>query len=175
MAPGTAAFMPLEALSDEPVYGLPIDVFSIGCVCIHLVSMKWPTPKYQITANRIVLSEIERRENYLATMIHYPTLNLLAKSCLRDRPGDRPVIADVIERLKNICYTYRQNKGDDIIDLFKSLNQEIMTMNSQINQKDEMLRSLNQRIITMNSQIDQKDEMLRTSDQRIMTMNSQMN
>ena len=83
MVPGTTAFMPPEALIDEPLYGLPIDVFSVGCVCVHLVSMvPWPMPKNQVTANRTILSEIERREHYLIKMVHHPSLKLLAKQCL---------------------------------------------------------------------------------------------
>jgi len=39
-APGTIVFMPPEALFDDGAYGAPIDVFSVGCVCIHLMSMK---------------------------------------------------------------------------------------------------------------------------------------
>jgi len=160
-APGTIAFMPPEALIDEPEYGLPMDVFSIGCVCIHLVSMKWPDPKHQVSAARTVLSEIERREHYLAEMIHYPALNMLTKYCLQDRPGDRPVIAEVIETLKNIGYTQRLSNDDDIIEMFKNLDQQILIMNRQLNQKDDMLL-LQQKEIEKNQEIlHQKDEMLR--------------
>jgi len=42
----TQVFMPPEALTDDgTIYGIAIDVFSLGCVCLHMISMQWPTPK----------------------------------------------------------------------------------------------------------------------------------
>ena len=46
VAPGTQVFMPPEALADdEATYDVTIDVFSLGCVCLHVISMQWPMPK----------------------------------------------------------------------------------------------------------------------------------
>ena len=42
--PGTADFMPPEAFADNPHYGLPLDVFSFGCVICHVITQQWPTP-----------------------------------------------------------------------------------------------------------------------------------
>ena len=35
---GTQEFMPPEALEDPPQYDLSVDVFSFGCVIIHLIA-----------------------------------------------------------------------------------------------------------------------------------------
>ena len=43
-APGTQFFMPPEALSVKPRYGKPVDVFSLACVTLHLMSHQWPQP-----------------------------------------------------------------------------------------------------------------------------------
>ena len=47
-APGTAHFMPPEALADVTNirYGKELDVFSFGCVMLHTLSHLWPTPSY---------------------------------------------------------------------------------------------------------------------------------
>ena len=42
--PGTADFMPPEALENPPRYTVSVDVFSFGCVVIHLCTHQWPTP-----------------------------------------------------------------------------------------------------------------------------------
>jgi len=42
--PGTAVFMPPEALGDKPVYGPSLDVFSFGGVMLHVTTHKWPNP-----------------------------------------------------------------------------------------------------------------------------------
>jgi len=44
-APDTTHFMPPEALSVNPHYGKPVDVFSFGCVMIHTMTHDWPAPK----------------------------------------------------------------------------------------------------------------------------------
>ena len=66
---GTEQFMPPEALSDNPSYSKSVDVFSLACIALHLISGEWPTPKAQVlyaNTNQIpvVRSEIERRRDY---------------------------------------------------------------------------------------------------------------
>ena len=67
--PGTPAYMPPEAMTDEPAYDTSIDVFSYGVMMIHVFSGQWPIPKAsQICMERgrmIPVSEAERREAYL--------------------------------------------------------------------------------------------------------------
>jgi len=105
-APGTAVFMPPEALDDKPVYGPPLDVFSFGGVILHITSRQWPTPKSwsQIdpkTRKRITLSEVERRLQYLDMMTGSDAdLKPLVMSCLEDDPELRPTAADTSEKVK---------------------------------------------------------------------------
>ena len=103
-APGTVVFMPPEAFSLNPQYGKPIDVFSVGCVCVHVTSMEWPIPLNQVV-NNVILSEVQRRERYFTKMI--PSLEQLVKQCLQDKPEQRPIIEEVIRGLKNINYDHQ--------------------------------------------------------------------
>ena len=106
--PGTAVFMPPEALDDKPVYGPPLDVFSFGGVILHITSRQWPTPKSwsQIdpkTRKRITLSEVERRQQYIDMMTESDAdLKPLLMSCLEDDPELRPTAADMSEKIKMI-------------------------------------------------------------------------
>ena len=64
--PGTLHFMPPEALSNKPRYGLPVDVFSLACVALHLMSCKWPEPKDRVLEDSLIaLTEVQRRDEYL--------------------------------------------------------------------------------------------------------------
>ena len=102
-APGTLPFMSLEALADEPEYGKPLDVFSLGCVFAHVISMQWPLPTAQTIRNgklRVLQSEVKRREKYLTKMTY--SLKLLVMHCLEDEPEDRPTITEVVEELHYI-------------------------------------------------------------------------
>ena len=63
--PGTLYFMPPEALSVRPRYGKPIDVFSLACIALHVVSHKWPEPKDRVEEDPIThamtaLTEVQR-------------------------------------------------------------------------------------------------------------------
>ena len=63
-APGTLHFMPPETLADDPHYGLPLDVFSFGCVVCHVITQQWPTPSVPmrhdpVTNILVALSEVE--------------------------------------------------------------------------------------------------------------------
>ena len=171
MVPGTTAFMPPETLLDEPVYGLPIDVFSIGCVCVHIVSMKWPIPKNQVTAARTILSEIERRAPYLAEMARYPALKQLAENCLRDKPEDRPDIGEVIRSLKYVDYDHHLHENNDIIELFK----HVVTLDKQLIQVNQQLKTTNQLITTERAASKQRDQQksqqLRQKDRQLAAKN----
>jgi len=126
-APGTTVFMAPEALCDNGKYGAPIDVFSVGCVCIHLMSMKWPAPKFykqkdKSTGKMIILSELERRIEYISTFFtELQVLRNLVENCLEDEPGNRPVISEVIECLRNAGPDQLPHQGDNIIDLFSTI------------------------------------------------------
>ena len=178
-APGTVVFMPPEALSGDPQYGKPIDVFSVGCVCVHVTSMEWPTPLDQVV-NNVVLSEVQRRERYFTKMI--PSLEQLVKQCLQDKPEQRPIIEEVTRGLKNINYDHQPHKDDNIIDIFTSAlkyssqdeqmmiiqkDQQLMSKDRQLVEKDEQLSKKDQQLIEKDQQISQKDQKLSQKDQLI--------
>jgi len=113
--PGTAVFMPPEALDIKPLYGPPLDIFSFGGVVLHLTSKQWPIPKSwsqidPVTRKRKSLSEVERRQQYIDMMTGDDAeLKPLVLSCLEDDPELRPSAIDVSERLKRIieeCRSY---------------------------------------------------------------------
>jgi len=114
---GTQHFMPPEALlEDNPVYGTPMDVFSFGCISLHVFSEKWPTPHAKTKLNRYThklnaLTESERRQVYLEEMTgEAAALKRMIKQCLDDDPNRRPPIkkvATIIGPLKvSITATY---------------------------------------------------------------------
>ena len=99
-ASGNMEFMPPEV---NPVYGAPIDIFSFGCVCVHVISMQWPMPKDKITENDVVLSEVQ---HFLVKMSKLPALRCLVERCLQKKPTHRPVIGEVIKSLRGIDATW---------------------------------------------------------------------
>ena len=104
--PGIAHFMPPEALVDDPHYGLPLDVFSFGCVVCHVITQQWPSLKSNVSispqAHELVgYSEVERREHCI-NEIREGSLKQLVITCLDNVQEKRPQISVVSERITSI-------------------------------------------------------------------------
>ena len=112
--PGTNVFMPPESLSSKPVYGLSLDIFSFGGVILFTCTQKWPELSGFIefdcnTGERKVLTEIQRRQQYLDEMIGaFKDLKSLALSCLDDNPKNRPLVAKVLMEVKKVKDMYNE-------------------------------------------------------------------
>lgn len=109
-APGTIAFMPPEALVDNPRYSTALDIFSYGGVILHVASQKWPTPAWPTALDHEMkglvkgLTEVERRQKYLDMMTaeEAGVLKILAISCLDNDPDNRPAATSVVNMLKEM-------------------------------------------------------------------------
>ena len=104
--PGTLHFMPPEVFQDNPHYGLPLDVFSFGCVVCHVITEQWPTPSaLQIvdskSRKKVIVSEVERRKHYI-DQISEGSLKQLVMKCLDDNQERRPPISLVSEMITSI-------------------------------------------------------------------------
>lgn len=100
-APGCCAFMPPEALTEDPHYTTLLDVFSFGGVMLFMATHEWPSPEPISTdgSNRLV-SEVERRRRYLNRMVEGMTkLRPLIEACLNNDPNKRPTMADVLSKV----------------------------------------------------------------------------
>ena len=110
--PGTNAFMPPECLASKPVYSLPLDMFSFGGVILYVCTQQWPQLAPLIafdpnTGNRVVLTELERREQDLDKMFGvFEDLKSLVLSCLDDNPKNRPLVAKALQEIKELKSTY---------------------------------------------------------------------
>ena len=131
-APGTLPFMSPEALLVKPKYGKPLDVFSLGCVSTHVISMEYPIPADLIkvdeaSGEKVIQSEVERREDYLKKMNDESLLKKLIIRCLKDNPNERPTVEVVTQELKSIkVAVFEQCKyaNSNILDLLKALSQQ---------------------------------------------------
>ena len=95
-APGSADYMAPEAVVVNPHYGLPLDVFSFGCVVCHMISEQWPSPSS--SSDDSVSREVKRRQRYI-DQISDGSLKQLVVSCLDDNPKCRPQISEVCTKI----------------------------------------------------------------------------
>ena len=110
--PGTVAYMPPEALKDEPHYTEKIDCFSFGVLVIQILTRLYPDPSKEqyvpvegsCSQNLFrQVSEVERRKNHINKIDSNNPLLSIAIACLSNSPDDRPTaihIREMIERLK---------------------------------------------------------------------------
>ena len=103
--PGTQDFMPPEALQQNPRYTVSVDMFSFGCVMIHLITHQWPQPVGK-TKDGKVITEFERRHHHISNIDSDDPLLPIIKECLQDRERDRPTSQDVKSSLNKICSQY---------------------------------------------------------------------
>jgi len=94
--PLTPDFMPPEVHTDPPCYSLSVDVFSFGCIIIHLTTCQWPTP----VGNFCVANELERRQSFVSMMGDSHMLLPIVRQCLESQEK-RPTCKDLLLSLAN--------------------------------------------------------------------------
>ena len=118
--PGTTCMMPPEALDHNPVYDHTLDVFSFGCLILHVLSGQIPAPTPQYVRNPsdpksfVQVSEWDRRASYIEQV---PRIHLV-KQCLENDPSRRPSMNEVLEEIQ------RHNHHDSSHRLEQQLRQK---------------------------------------------------
>ena len=94
--PGTPAFMPPEASGSH--YNEKIDVFSFGCIILHLLTHIWPAADAKGNKED---SELKKREYLLKelTVDQEEEFFLLIQQCLDNIPESRPRFADMSKQI----------------------------------------------------------------------------
>ena len=171
-APGTVDFMPPESLTNSPVYGPPMDVFSFAGIILHTFNQQWPRatesnhfdPK---TRRKVALLEVERRQQYLDKMIgEAEVLRPLVEECLDDDPAVRPTIATICERIQVIKDVYMKECPQDVITTRQQLEQlreKTILREVEIEQlRNEIKESRNE-----NKELRNENEKLRNENERL--------
>lgn len=103
-APGTAAYMPPEALAQNPSYNTKIDCFSFGVLVLHLISQMWPIPTEPVKVSSggklTPVSELERRHQQVELMKRDHCLFKLTTECLQNDPAQRPETSQIVLTLE---------------------------------------------------------------------------
>lgn len=99
-APGAMAFMPPEALSQNPHYNEKVDIFSFGVLMLEIVTQQQPRPGMEGIGT---VPERERRKVDLDRVPEGHPLKLLILSCLENDTHNRPCVTELCKQLAKVC------------------------------------------------------------------------
>ena len=169
-APGTAHFMPPEALAEDVTnirYGKELDVFSFGCVILHTLSHQWPTPSQAVIVNPDTglvtgRTEVERRSQYFERTDRSKSdvLIPLIESCLSNLPKNRPSIVRVCDQLEGQLVDRESVSTNELT--VSALQQEIQQKDGEILWKDLEIQRNNAEIQRLTAALHDKDVTLET-------------
>ena len=121
--PGTAVYMPPEAIHSQARYDSTIDMFSYGHLALYTIIQEFPrdllpatymeeSGKRQLCAR----SEIQRREKYIS-ILHQKMgkrhlLTHIIERCLDNLSDERPSALQVLENLEEMSKTIKSSQDD---------------------------------------------------------------
>ena len=114
MCPGTDAYMPPEAVKEQPAYSEKIDCFSFGVIMLQILTREFPKPgnrRKEVEISHpglpsgtveVRFSEIERRQNHIGKIDPDHPLLSIALDCLKDKDTERPIAQQLCERIASL-------------------------------------------------------------------------
>ena len=111
--PGTAVYMPPEALKDKPIYTEKIDCFSFGVIAVQVITRLFPNPGDQrkeiMTENEglveKLISECERRQDHISKVRSSHPILPIALGCLKDKDMERPSAQEICTSIATLKQT----------------------------------------------------------------------
>ena len=101
VVPGNPVVMPPEAFINDQLYDRKLDIFSYGCLILHIFTQEWPIPVSQLPQHE-PLNEWQRRFTHITAMgVTHPMMPL-TKICLHNEPTCRPTMGDIIHTIQTI-------------------------------------------------------------------------
>ena len=163
---GTLAFMAPEALHDPPRYNEKLDVFSFGNIILSTLTHEWPNPgppKQYIGDQLVALTELQRRERYVAMFtaqekqLFLPTVN----QCLQDQPSKRPSSVMLVRELRRIESSLPT--GSHVTASTEHLRQQSV----ELREKDKVVREWEDALRENDAVIREREQVIREKDEVI--------
>ena len=139
-APGNWVVMPPEAFKDNPSYDHKLDVFSYGCLILHVFTHQMPIPTAQYVpdpqhpSKHILIPEWSRRSKYTTAISSDNPFFSFTKSCLDNDPKKRPTMSDAI-----ICAELAVSSLPPLKNTLEMIN-DINLLTKQVNQLERQVQ-----------------------------------
>ena len=191
LCPGTTVYMSPEALGEPPVYTDRLDSFSLGVLCIQIMTRMFPDPGNRFQAMEISdpripsgrvqveIPEIERRQSHIDLIDPAHPLLPVALGCLKDRDRERPSCHELCSRMStlkaspkyaesvqqsqvNTKPTQRESREREI-----QQSQQIQDLQQQLYTRDNQLQGKEQENLELRTLLSTKDMQLAGKDHQL--------
>ena len=178
LCPGTMAYMSPEALGEPSMYTDKLDSFSLGVLCVQILTRQFPDPgdRFQIMEIndpripsgrvKVDIPEIERRRSHIDLVDPAHPLLPVALNCLKDRERERPSCHELcgcVSTLKaSLKYTESAQQSQVNTKPTQSPNRE--SRGREI-QQSQQIQDLKQQLHTQKDQLHTLGVQLRDKEQ----------
>ena len=128
--PGTLAYMPPEALCENPQYGTSLDIFSFGQLALYTAIQQFPQvfnmildPK-MTSAIRLRKSEILKRNKWIDLLGEHHCLHGIILQCLKDDSANRPKTQELKNAMNTLCVIHPKS----LVDVVSIMEDEVRTL-----------------------------------------------
>ena len=194
---GSIIFMPPELFSPDNKekqrkYDVKFDIFSFGCIMIHILSQQYPIPSEQYvfsngdeeniinqpTLEFMQVSEWKRRQSYLSHLPSGHSLLPIVEKCLANYPEDRPESSELVMDIEAVGppSPYPFSKGG-ILLILEKLNEKEKQTQEAIEKKtkdhhlttSDSLDKCSEDVLQLKAQVSSGLEKIAKRDKVIMT------
>ena len=163
LCPGTTVYMSPEALRDRPVYTDKLDSFSLGVLCVQIMTRQFPDPGDRF--NSMVISdpripsgtvqvevpEIERRQSHIDLIDPAHPLLAVALDCLKNRGRERPSCHELCGCMLTLKVSPKYAESMQ--------PSQVNTVPRESNrQQTQQIRDLQQQMHTLSDQLHEKEQ-----------------
>ena len=203
LCPGTTVYMPPEALKDRPVYTDKLDSFSLGVLCVQIMTRELPDPgdrvtevedsRYPTGTIEVRVPEIERRQFHIDLIDPAHPLLPVALDCLKDTERERPSCHELCGRMSTLkassMYTEgiehqvntkpTQSANSESREIQRSkqiqdLQQQLHTKDDQLQEKEQENQQQQQQILGLQTLLTEKEAAMATHQQEIQQLRQQL-
>jgi len=174
--PGTAVYMPPEALEPKPRYDVTIDVFSFGSLALYTLTQIFPelkAPTYiDSDGNFVGRTEVERRIDYIQQIQqqlgHQHPIVQMIERCLHNSPRHRPTVNHVLQLLEGVRAQipdrYGQMSRLEMEQVLGEREGEVVQLQQGIQSRDQELQSKDRELQSKDQELQFKDQQLQSKD-----------
>ena len=178
LCPGTTVYMSPEALREQPGYTDKLDSFSLGVLCVQIMTQQFPDPSNRVTivedsrfptgTIEVPVPETQRRQSHIDLINPAHPLLPVALNCLKDRDRERPSCHELCGHMSTLKASPKYTESVQ--------QSQVNTKPTQIANRESREREIqqSQQIRDLQQQLDTKDDQLHTKDDQLHTLSVQL-